>query len=172
MVHHYPESFMIGREQVRQYARSIKADDPASFDEEAAAELGHDNIIASLTFPSILALLVQQDFFRKVDVGLTTMQIVQVDQKFVFHRPLQVGVTLRASLEILSVVERFGADIVVTRSVCINADDEIVLEAFTTLMGHEGDNSIQVQWDPESGQVIRSANTSPGSLRSSPPAKD
>jgi hypothetical protein len=80
-----------------------------------------------------------------------------VDQKFVFHQPLQVGVTLHASLEILSVVERFGADIVVTRSVCVNEDDEIVLEAFTTLMGHEGDNSIQVQWDPESGQVMRSA---------------
>jgi acyl dehydratase len=157
MVHHYPESFTIGREQVRQFARSIKADDPATFDEAAAAELGHGNVVASLTFPSILALLVQQDFFRKVDVGLTTMQIVQVDQRFVFHRPLEVGVTLRAWLEIQSVVERFGADIVVTRSVCTNADDEMVLEAFTTLMGHDGDNSIQVKWDAESGQVVRSA---------------
>jgi acyl dehydratase len=159
MVHHYPESFKIGREQVRQYARAIKADDPASFEEDAAAELGHDNIIASLTFPSILALLVQQDFFRKVDVGMTTMQIVQVDQKFVFHKPLVVGETLTASLEIQSVVERFGADIVVTRSVCVNEKGELVLEAFTTLMGHEGDNSIQVQWDAESGQVVRSAAT-------------
>lgn len=157
IVHQYSESFTIGREQVRQYARAIKAEDPASFDRDAAVALGHDDIIGSLTFPSILALLVQQDFFRKVDVGLTTMQIVQVDQKFVFHRPLQVGVTLRVSLEIVSVVERFGADIVVTRSVCTNADDEIVLEAITTLMGHEGDNSIQVQWDSESGQVVRSA---------------
>jgi hypothetical protein len=33
----------------------------------------------------------------------------------------------------------------------------MVLEAFTTLMGHEGDNSIQVQWDAESGQVVRTA---------------
>ena len=85
------------------------------------------------------------------------MQIVQVDQKFVFHRKLEVGVALRASLEIVSVVERFGADIVLTRSVCTTADDEVVLEAFTTLMGHEGDNSIQVKWDAESGQVVRSA---------------
>ena len=157
MVHHYPERFTIGREQVRQYARAIKADDPASFDEDAAAELGHDNLIASLTFPSILALLVQQDFFRKVDVGMTTMQIVQVDQKFVFHKPLIVGEVLSASLEIQSVVERFGADIVVTRSVCVNESGEMVLEAFTTLMGHEGDNSVQMQWDAESGQVVRTA---------------
>ena len=159
MVHHYPESFKIGREQVRQFARAIKADDPASFDEAAAAALGHDDLIASPTFPSILALLVQQDFFRKVDVGLTTMQIVQVDQKFVFHKPLVVGETLTASLEIQSVVERFGADIVVTRSVCVDENNEVVLEAFTTLMGHEGDNSIQVQWDAESGQVVRTAAT-------------
>ena len=85
MVHHYPDTFVIGREQVRQYGWAIKADDPATFDEKAAAELGHDNLIAPLTFPAILALLVQKDFFRKFDVGLATMQIVQVDQSFVFH---------------------------------------------------------------------------------------
>ena len=88
------------------------------------------------------------------------MQIVQVDQKFVFHKPLEVGDDAdRVTMEIQSVVERFGADIVVTRSVCTDAKDEMVLEAFTTLMGHEGDNSIQVQWDAESGQVVRTAAT-------------
>ena len=31
------------------------------------------------------------------------------------------------------------------------------MEAFTTLMGHEGDNSISAKWDPETGQVVRTA---------------
>jgi acyl dehydratase len=157
MVHYYPDTFVIGREQVRQYGRAIKADDPATFDENAAAELGHDNLVASLTYPSILALLVQKDFFRAVDVGLATMQIVQVDQSFIFHRPLMAGDRLQASMEVQSVVERFGADIVVTRSVCTNEAGETVLEGFTTLMGHEGDNSISVKWDADSGQVVRTA---------------
>jgi acyl dehydratase len=157
LVHHYPDSFVIGREQVRQYGWAVKADDPATFDEVAAAELGHDNLVAPLTFPAILALLVQKDFFRNYDVGLATMQIVQVDQSFVFHQPLKAGDRLRASMEVQSIVERFGADIVVTRSVCTNDAGEVVLEGFTTLMGHEGDNSISVKWDPESGQVIRTA---------------
>jgi acyl dehydratase len=159
MVHHYPDTFVVGREQVRQYGWAIKADDPATFDENAAAELGHDNLIAPLTFPAILALLVQKDFFRKVDVGLATMQIVQVDQSFIFHRPLKAGDRLRASMEVQSIVERFGADIVVTRSVCTNDAGEVVLEGFTTLMGHDGDNSVSMKWDPESGQVIRTAAT-------------
>ena len=56
-----------------------------------------------------------------------------------------------------TVDERFGADIVTTRNVCTDADGEVVMEAFTTLMGHEGDNSISVKWDPETGQVMRTA---------------
>ena len=32
---------------------------------------------------------------------------------------------------------------------------EVIMESFTTLMGHEGDNSISAGWDPETGQVLR-----------------
>jgi acyl dehydratase len=157
MVHRYPDYFVVGREQVKQFARAIKADDPATFDDDAAAALGHDALVAPLTFVSILAMLLQNDFFRTVDIGLETMQIVQVDQKFVYHRPIRAGDKLFGTMYVHSVDERFGADIVVTRNVCTDENGEMVLEAFTTLMGHEGDDSISVKWDAESGQVMRKA---------------
>jgi acyl dehydratase len=157
MVWKYPDTFVVGREQVRQYAKAIKSLDPASHDEEAAAELGHDSLIAPPTFASIFAVMIQNHFFQHVDVGLETMQIVQVDQKFTFHRPIKVGDALTGTMHVESVVERFGADIVTTRNVCAELDGTVVMEAFTTLMGHEGDNSISAKWDPESGQVIRTA---------------
>ena len=157
MVWKYPDTFVVGREQVRQYAIAVKADDPATHDEDAAAELGHDTLVAPLTFVSIFAVMIQRHFFQHNDVGMETMQIVQVDQKFVYHRPIKVGDKLHGTMHVESVVERFGADIVVTRNVCHNEDGEMVLEAYTTLMGHEGDNSISVKWDPESGQVMRKA---------------
>jgi acyl dehydratase len=157
MVWPYPDSFVVGREQIRQYARAIKAEDSASFDEEAAAELGHDAIVAPLTFTATFALLIQQHFFQHVDLGMETMQIVQVDQKFIYHKPIKAGDTLHGTMYVHSVDERFGADIVVTRNVCTDPTGEVVLEAYTTMMGHEGDNSIQVKWDPETGQVTRKA---------------
>jgi len=157
MVWDYPDSFVVGREKVREFARSVKADDPASLDEEAAAELGYDALVAPPTFVTILAKLVQADFMRKVDTGYDTMQIVQVDQRFVFHKPILAGDELHARMEIESVVERFGADIVVTRNTLTNNDGELVLEAYTTVMGHEGDNSINLKWDKETGQVVRTA---------------
>ncbi|MBU8809507.1 (3R)-hydroxyacyl-ACP dehydratase subunit HadC [Mycolicibacterium goodii] len=157
MVWKYPDPFLVGREQIRQYAKAVKAMDPASHDEKAAAELGHEGLVAPLTFASTLALLVQEHFFKHVDVGMSTMQIVQVDQKFIYHKPLVAGDQLHAVMEIQSHEERFGADIVVTRNICTNDDGEVVLEAYTTMMGHEGDNSIQVKWDPETGKVMRKA---------------
>lgn len=156
MIWAYPESFVVGREQIRQYTKSIKAHDPASLDPEAAAELGYDGLVAPLTFVSIIAVMTQRHFFQHVDIGFETMQIVQVDQQFKFLRPIVEGDVLRATMHIDSVVERFGADIVSSRNVL--TDDrtgEIVMEAYTTLMGHEGENSISAGWDPETGQVLR-----------------
>ncbi|MBJ7385810.1 MAG: MaoC family dehydratase N-terminal domain-containing protein, partial [Mycolicibacterium sp.] len=76
---------------------------------------------------------------------IETMNIVQVDQRFVYHRPIQPGDKLWARLEIHSVDERFGADIVVTRNVCTNEWGETVLEAFTTLMGQQAEESVRIK---------------------------
>jgi acyl-CoA thioesterase FadM len=106
---------------------------------------------------SIFAKIIQDDFFRNVDLGMETMQIVQVDQQFVYSRPLRVGDKLFGRMDIQSVNERFGADIVVTKNTCSNENGEVLLVAYTTLMGHEGDDSIQLRWDKETGQVVRTA---------------
>ena len=153
----YPESYVVGREKVREFAKAVKADDPACLDEKAAAELGYDGLVAPPTFVTILGKLVQADFMRKVDTGYETLQMVQVDQRFVFHKPILAGDVLHARMEVESVVERFGADIVVTRNTLTNGHGELVMEAYTTVMGHEGDNSISLKWDTETGQVVRTA---------------
>ena len=157
MVWDYPDTYVVGREKVREFTKAVKADDPACLDEEAAAELGYDALVAPPTFVTIFAILVQADFMRRVDTGYDSMQIVQVDQRFIYHKPILAGDVLHARMEVQSVVERFGADIVVTRNTCMNEAGEVVLEAYTTVMGHEGDDSINLKWDPESGQVVRTA---------------
>jgi meromycolic acid (3R)-3-hydroxyacyl-[acyl-carrier protein] dehydratase HadC len=156
MVWHYPDTYVVGREKIREFAKAVQADDPASYHEKAAAELGYDNIVAPPTFVSIFAKLVQADFFRNVDLGGDIM-MVQVDQKFFFHKPVLAGDVLHARMDIQSVDERFGADIVVTKNICTNDAGDVVLEAYTTMMGHQGDDAIQLKWDAESGQVVKTA---------------
>ncbi len=156
MVWRYPDPFVVGREQIRQYANSVKAQDPASVDPEAAAALGYGGLVAPLTFVSVIAVITQRHFFQHVDVGFETMQIVQVDQRFQFLRPIVEGDVVCATMYIDSVNERFGADIVTSRNVLTDAETGAdVMVAYTTLMGHEGDNSISAGWDPQTGQVLR-----------------
>jgi len=157
MVWKYPDYYVVGREHVRAYANAVQNLDAAYHHEEAAADLGYDSLVAPLTYVSAFALLIQRHFFMHVDVGMETMQIVQVDQKFVYHRPIQVGDKLWGTMHVHSVEERFGADIVVTRNVCETEDGEIVLEAFTTMMGQEGEGSAHIKWDSTTGQVVRTA---------------
>ncbi len=157
MVHKYDDYFEVGREKVREYANAVKNFDPACHHEDAAAELGYDTLLAPLTFVSTVALIVQRDFFRKVDLG-DSLQIVQVDQQFIYHKPIKVGDRLFATMSVQSVVERFGADIVVTRNVLTNEFDEVVLEAITTLMGQYGEESAKVKFDVATGQVTRVAD--------------
>jgi acyl-CoA thioesterase FadM len=157
MIWRYPDYFVVGREQLREFARAIKCDHPAFFDELAAAELGHDAIVAPLTYVSIFAKYVQLDFFRHVDLGMENLLIVQVDQSFKFNRPIFAGDKLWGRMDVQSVQERFGADIVVTKNICTDDDGEVVMEAFTTMMGQYAEDSSWLRWDKESGQVIRIA---------------
>jgi len=146
MHHEYPDYFEVGREKIREFAAAIKCDDPASLDEKAAAELGYPGLVAPATFMTLFAILAQKDFFRTVDVGLESMQIVQVDQKFVYRRPVVAGDRLWCHFDIVSVQERFGADIVVSKNTCIHDDGDIVMEAYTTLMGQQGENSAKIDF--------------------------
>ena len=154
MVHKkYEDGYVVGREGAR-VRQAVKAEDPPATD-DAAAELGYDGLLAPLTFVATIGLLVQQDFFRKVDTGFETMQMVQVDQQFIYHKPIKVGDTVYPVMEIHSVVERFGADIVTTRNVLTDQHGEVVLESFTTMMGQQGDRSTKIKFDRDSGQVVR-----------------
>src|SRR3954451_5744263 len=157
MVYKHPDYFVIGREKIREYSAAIKSNDAAHFDEAAAADLGYQALVAPPTFISTVALIMQRDFFRKVDTGFETMQIVQVDQKFLYHKPMLAGDKVWGQMEVVSVNERFGADIVQTRNLALDDNGDLYLEAFTTLMGHEGDNSISLKYDLEPGQVVRTA---------------
>ena len=118
---------------------------------KAAAELGYDGLVAPPTFVTILGKMVQADFMRKVDTGYETLQMVQVDQRFVYHKPILAGDVLHARMEVESVIERFGADIVVTRNTLTNA-------ARRTRDGglHHGDGSRGRRLDqPQVGQGDR-----------------
>ncbi len=102
----YPDYYLVEREKkIREHARSIQNSDPAFFSDEAAAELGYDDILAPLTFTSMLGYAAQTAFFEHANIGITDKQIVQIDQVLKFFSSRSRPAT---SSTVTSTSTRFG----------------------------------------------------------------
>jgi len=136
----YPDHYVVGREKLREYAVAVKNDDPAYHDDAAAAELGHASLPAPLTFISVFGYQAQTAFFANANIGVTDMQIVQVDQVIKFVKPIHAGDTLYCDVYVDSVRQAHGTDIIVTKNIVTNDKGDVVQETYTTLAGRSGED--------------------------------
>ena len=133
---------MVGREKIREYAVAVKNDDSAFHDEKAAADLGHDAILAPLTFISVFGYQAQLAMFKSNNIAISDEKIVQVDQELRFLQPIKAGDRLYCDVYVHSIRQSFGADIIVTKNIITNQDDEVVQETYTTIAGRsDGEES-------------------------------
>jgi acyl dehydratase len=131
----FPDHYVVGREKIREYAVAVKNDDAACFDEDAAAELGYDRLVAPLTFISVFGYQAQSAMFAAANIGITDAKIVQVDQVLKFIQPIFAGDKLYCDVHIDSIRKAHGTDIITTRNIITNDNGEIVQETYTTLAG-------------------------------------
>ena len=144
-LYRYPDHYVVEREKVREYATAVKNDDPAFFEEKAAAELGYPGLPAPLTFISVFGYKAVAAFFQYVNIATDDAQIVQVDQTLKFFAPIQVGDRLYCDVCIESVRRAHGTDIVMTKQTVTNEKGDVVQETYTTLAGRaeEGEEGFR-----------------------------
>jgi acyl dehydratase len=140
MHYRYPDFYEVGREKVREYAVAVKNDDPSYYDEDAAAELGHDALPAPLTFISVFGYQAQTAFFADANIGIQDEQIVQVDQELKFLRPIHAGDRLYCDVYVHAYRQAHGTDIIVTKNTITNDKGEAVQETYTTLAGRSDES--------------------------------
>jgi acyl dehydratase len=131
----YPDYFLVDREKVREFARSVKDEHPAHFTEEAAAECGQDALIASLTFVAVAGRRVQDEIFNQFDVPINMERVLHRDQKLIFHRPILAGDKLWFDSYLDSVIESHGAIITELRGEVTDDDGTPILTSIVTLFG-------------------------------------
>jgi acyl dehydratase len=135
MTYIYPDYYEVGREKIRDYARAVKNEDAAYFDDDAANALGHDAILAPLTFVAILGLKAQMAFFAHADIPIAEEKLVQAEQGLTILRPIKAGDKLYCHVRIESLRQAFGADVLTIRSRITNQHGETVQEDYTTMAG-------------------------------------
>ena len=77
MRYRYPDHYVVELEKIREYAIAVKNDDAPFFEEKAAGELGHDGLLAPLTFISVFGYKAVAAFFEHAKIATEDAQFPQ-----------------------------------------------------------------------------------------------
>jgi hypothetical protein len=135
MTYVHPDYFEVGREAIRQYAVAVKSEDACYFDEAAANALGHDAILAPLTFISVFGYQAQMAFFAHAKIPILEERMIQADQGLKIVRPIRAGDRLYCEIKIDALRRAFGADVLILKIRISNQHGDTVQENYTTLAG-------------------------------------
>lgn len=153
--HHYrvDDFYEVGREKVRDYARAVQDFHPAHWSEDAAKGLGYDGLIAPLTFISLVGLIAQRRLFDEVVTGYDLSQIMQADQVLEFAKPIKVGDRLICDVYLDSFRQMAGSDLIVTKNIVTDQNDELVQTTYTTLVARSG-GEVDDNWMDAVKEVV------------------
>jgi acyl dehydratase len=133
--HYYQvdDTYLVGREKVREFARAVQNYHPAHWDLAAAAKLGYSGLVAPLTFTSAPAMACNQRMFESVVVGYD--MYLQTEEVFEQHRPIVEGDELHVDVELSSVRRIAGRDLITVTNTFTDAAGERVHTLHTTVVG-------------------------------------
>lgn len=136
--HHVTWTYEIGREKIKEFARSVHDDHPAHFDDATGRELGHGGVIAPITFVSVIGTAILPELFENLLIGYGLGDILHSDQQIKLQRPLRVGDVLSSDLSLESFRQSSGSDIMVTVNNMSDAFGEQVVMTRTTFVARTG----------------------------------
>ncbi|MFT3716876.1 MAG: fused (3R)-hydroxyacyl-ACP dehydratase subunits HadA/HadB [Gordonia sp. (in: high G+C Gram-positive bacteria)] len=141
--HHYTvdDYYEVGREEVRKHALAVQSAHPEQWSEAGAKELGHDTLVAHPTFVSVLGITAQRKLFEEVVTGYDMWQIMQTDQRLVYHQPMKVGDRLICDVSLESfrhITSPDNIDLMVSKNVIWNQHGEPVMTTHTSLAARPG----------------------------------
>ncbi len=119
----YPatETFTVGRESIRDFARAVKASHPAHTDVEAARALGYPDVVAPPTYAIIAAQRAEARMVNDPSAGIDFSRVVHAEQKFQLDRAIVAGDELSAELVVESVRVMGGGAMVTTQAIITDA---------------------------------------------------
>ena len=97
------EPLEVTRGDIRRFATAIGDDNPAYRDREAAAALGHRDVLAPPTFLITLGTSASLGFLADADLGLDYSLVVHGEQRFELHRPVYAGDVLETETRVADI---------------------------------------------------------------------
>lgn len=133
--------YEIGREEIRKHAQAVQDAHPTHWSEAGAKAVGHDTLVAHPTFVSVMGMIAQRKLFEEVVTGYDLWQIMQTDQRLVYHQPMKQGDQLICVVSLESfrhITSPEVIDMMVTKNVIWNQHDEPIMTTWTSIVARPG----------------------------------
>ncbi len=114
----YPPTapYAVSREKIREFADAIGDDLPVYRDPEAARALGHPDVVAPPTFPTVLTLRVVETVLADPELALDWSRVVHGEERYTYARPICAGDVLTVTTTIEAVRSVAGNAMVTLRA--------------------------------------------------------
>ncbi len=132
--HPASDSYVVGREKIREFASAVGATDSVHHDLTAARAQGHADLVAPPTFAIVLTLQAERHVVTDPEAGVDWSRVVHREQRFTHHRTVVAGDELTAQVFLADVREVAGNDLVSCRTEVQDGSGARVLTALSTLV--------------------------------------
>ncbi len=132
----YPrtDSYLVGREKIREFAKAVFSTDPSNLELEAAKALGYSDLIAPPTFAVVIQERSLATVLEDKEAAIDFSRVVHGDQRFIHQRPIVAGDELTSELKVASVKTLAGNSMVTFETQIFDNANTLVCTAISTLV--------------------------------------
>ena len=126
------DTYVVGREKIREYAAAVGETDPRFHDVEAAKAAGFDDLVAPPMFACVYSWRALGPAVLDPDLGIDFSRLVHGGQDFTWHAPVVAGDEITTEAEFTDRARRGGLDVFTFASRSVNQRGELVCEGTWT----------------------------------------
>lgn len=161
------DTYEVGREKIREFARAVQDHHLAHYDMRVARALGHEGLVAPITFTAILGGISQRCVFDQFLPGYDLSQVLQTEQRIRQHRPLRAGDDITCRITLDAFRAGHGQDSFVLRTDMSDQTGALVQTGWTTAVARSGGVVDENIAQAVEGILMRAATEAGGEIGSS-----
>ena len=126
------DTYLVGREKIREYASAVGETDPRFHDVEAAQAAGFGDLVAPPMFACVYSWRALGPAVLDPEVGIDFARLVHGGQDFTWHAPVVAGDEITTEAEFTGREKKGELNVFTFTTRSVNQRDELVCEGTWT----------------------------------------
>jgi acyl dehydratase len=128
----HSDTYLVGREKIREYAAAVGEQNPLCHDVAAAREAGYEDVVAPPMFAAVYKWRAMGPAVLDPQIGIDFSRLVHGAQDFTWHLPVVAGDEITTEASFVDEVKRGEIMVYTFTSRWVNQRGELVCEGTWT----------------------------------------